>query len=112
MRKIKLIESIPNKVFCDWLFKIEPTGLVIKSDELHIHVKVDNPTFLYERGLVCAFNKSISAEIQFSIEDFDYIYYEDGMIWFEDNTSEVAFFEGKISFDTIIEKLKTYGYID
>ena len=102
MRKIKIVDDIPNKVFADMLFRAEPSGLVIKSDTLRLHVKVDNPTFLYERALITAFNKEISSEIQFSVQEFKYICYEDGMIWFEDNTSEVAFFEGKISFDTII----------
>lgn len=111
MKKYKLLQHIPNKVFCDLLFDAEPKGLVIKTDELRLHVKIENPTFLYEHGLISGFNKSINSEVQFDVEDFDYICYEDGMIWFEDNVNEVAFFENKISLEFIIAKLKTYGYV-
>lgn len=111
MEKYKLSQYIPNKVFCDLLFDTEPKGLVIKTDELKLHIKIENPKFLYEHGLIVGFNKSIDSEVQFNIEDFDFIYYEDGMIWFEDNVNEVAFFENKISLEFIISKLKTYGYI-
>lgn len=111
MKKYKLLQYIPNKVFCDLLFDVEPKSLAIKTDELKLHIKIENPTFLYEHGLISGFNKLINSEVQFDVEDFDFIYYEDGMIWFEDNVNEVAFFEDKISLEFIIAKLKTYGYI-
>ena len=98
MKKYKLLNNIPNKVFSDLLFDAKPKDLVIKTDELKLHIKIENPTFLYEHGLISGFNKLINSEVQFDVEDFDFIYYEDGMIWFEDNVNEVAFFEDKISF--------------
>lgn len=111
MKKYKLLENIPNKVFADILFEVEPSGCLIKSDELRLNIQIDKPTFLYERGLISAFDKSHLYNILFSVEDFDYLCYEDGMLWFEDNVNEVAFFEDKISLEFIIAKLKTYGYI-
>jgi len=111
MKKYKLLEYIPNKVFADILFEVEPSGCLIKSDELRLNIQIDKPTFIYERALISAFDKSHSYNILFSVQEFDYLCYEDGMIWFEDNVNEVAFFEDKISLEFIIAKLKTYGYI-